>query len=104
MRLAQQKTLSVFAACTLAACGGGNSGSSAGMGPSRGTLLQNPPELVATITAPSLLLELSSTAHQQLLSLSGTPLCDIVLYHLKYTTVGGVGEATTASGALMVPI
>jgi hypothetical protein len=71
--------------------------------PQRGMLLQSPPELLSTVTAPSLLLELNILTNQQLLSLSGTPVCDILLYHIKYTTVGGANEATTASGALMVP-
>ena len=92
-----------FATLLLAACGGGTSDSGSPANPPRGTLLQSPPELLTTLTAPSLLLELNTAANQQLLSLSGTPICDILLYHIEYTTVGGANEATTASGALMVP-
>jgi hypothetical protein len=88
----------------LAACGGSNSGSDAAAPPARGTLLQSPPELLSTLTAPSLLIELNAAANQQLLALGGTPLCDIAAYHIRYETVGGANEATTASGALMVPI
>ena len=69
----------------------------------RGTLLQSPPELLSTVTAPALLLELNTAANQQLLSLSGDPVCDVLVYHIEYTTVGGANEATTASAALMVP-
>ncbi len=69
----------------------------------RGTLLQSPPELLSTVTAPALLLELNTAANQQVLSLSGPPVCDILVYHIEYTTVGGANEATTASAALMVP-
>jgi alpha/beta superfamily hydrolase len=96
-----------LAALLLAACGSGSGGmslSGAGAGsPPRGTLLQSPPELLSTVTAPSLLLELNDLANQQLLSLSGPPVCDILLYHIEYTTVGGANEATTASAALMIP-
>src|SRR5450631_2750424 len=98
---------SFLAALLLAACGGGgglgNSDSGVPAAPPRGTLLQNPLQLLSTLTAPSLLLELNIAANQQLLSLSGTPICDILIYHIEYATVGGADEATAASGALMVP-
>ena len=97
----------VLAALLLGACGGGGSGGMADAGgggtPPRGTLLQSPPEILSTVTAPNLLLELNLAANQQLLALSGTPHCDILMYHIEYTTVGGANEATTASAALMVP-
>jgi Prolyl oligopeptidase family len=70
---------------------------------SRGTLLSGSPEFVSTVTAPGLLLQLSTSANQQLLALGGSPLCDIAVYHIRYNTVGGANESTTASGALMVP-
>ena len=100
----------------LAACGGGtgsDSTSTTGTGTStapgataRGTLLQNPPQLTSTVSAANLLLDISGASDsrlQQLLSLVGSPLCDIAVYHIEYETVGGKNEATTASGALMVP-
>jgi hypothetical protein len=91
-----------FAALLVVACGGASdSGSPAN--PQRGSLLQTPPELLSTLTAPTLLLDLNAATNQQLLSLSGTPICDILLYHVEYATVGGANEATTASAALMVP-
>src|ERR1700691_635933 len=105
-----------LATSLLVACGGGASNTPAGASnttggsqpvvstsPPRGTLLQSPPQLLSTVTAPSLLLELNLLTNQQLLSLSGAPVCDILLYHIEYETVGGANEATTASGALMVP-
>ena len=67
----------------------------------RGTLLQSPPEFLSIVTAASLLLQISND--QQLAALVENPLCDIALYHIRYTTVGGRNEATEASGALMVP-
>ena len=101
------KRSAVFLALLLlAACGGGGSGnadSGAARTPARGTLLQSPPQLVSTVTAPTLLLELNAATNQQLLSLSGAPVCDILIYDIRYQTVGGANEDTTASAALLVP-
>jgi hypothetical protein len=94
----------LLAALALAACGGGKSTPPAmPLVPTRGTLLQTPPALVSTVTATTLLVELSLATNRQLLTLGGTPLCDIAVYNIRYTTVGGANETTTASGALMVP-
>src|SRR5580700_6103196 len=103
MRLLKRSCVLFVPAFLLAACGGSGGSDSASGVPPRGTLLQSPPELLSTVTAPALLLELNTAANQQVLSLSGPPVCDILLYHIEYTTVGGANEATTASAALMVP-
>src|SRR6202048_2899397 len=103
MRLIKRSYLLFVPAFLLAACGNSGESGTAGVAPPRGTLLQSPPELLSTVTAPTLLLELNSAANQQLLSLSGAPVCDVLIYHIQYTTVGGANEATTASAALMVP-
>jgi dienelactone hydrolase len=50
-----------------------------------------------------LLLELSALTNAQVLTLGGNLLCDVAVYHIEYTTVGGAGESITASGAMMVP-
>ena len=105
MRRIQIRALPLLAAVLLAACGGSNSSSDPVVAsPVRGQLLQRPPELVTTVTAPALLLALNALANQQLLAISGTPLCDIAVHRIRYATVGGANEATTASGALMVPV
>jgi len=90
----------------LASCGGGGSGGSSSPppGPVHGTLLQNPPHFVALVSAPDLLLNLDATSLQALAALAVAPVCDVAVFHLEYTTLGGAGEATTASGALMVPV
>jgi hypothetical protein len=67
-------------------------------------LLQGPVELLSTVTASTLLLELNAVTGPQLLALGGTPVCDVATFRIRYATVGGANEATTASGALMVPI
>jgi len=103
MRFIAGTSMPLLAALLLSACGGGGSDSGMTAPPARGTLLQTPLQLLSTVTAPSLLLELNLTANQQLLSLSGPPVCDILMYDIRYATVGGANEPTTASAALMVP-
>ena len=96
---------SVLPVLLLAACGGGSSGTPATpASPTHGVLLQNPPQLASLVTAPGLLLDLGTLPDQALVALAGATLCDVAVYHLRYTTLGGAHEATTASGALMVPI
>ena len=103
MRPIERSCLLLVPALLLAACGNSGKSDSTTAAPPRGTLLQSPPELLSTVTAPTLLLELNTATNQQLLSLSGAPVCDTLIYHIRYTTVGGANEATTASAALMVP-
>ncbi len=97
--------LALCTAWVLTACGAGGNGPTSPMSsaPGRGTLLQNPPALLSTESVALLLSKLSGSPDQALLALSGIPLCDIQIYQIRYATVGGAGEATTASGALMVP-
>lgn len=104
--------LCLIAALLLAGCGGdsgggsggGNGGGGMGTGPPpEGSLLQSPAQLLSTVTAPTLLLQLNLATNLQLLSLSGAPVCDVLIYKIKYETVGGANEPTTASAALMVP-
>jgi dienelactone hydrolase len=85
--------------------GAGAGGSSGGTSetPPEGSLLESPAQLLSTVTAPSLLVELNLAANQPLLSLSGAPVCDVLIYKIEYETVGGANEPTTASAALMVP-
>ena len=93
-----------FFMLALAACGGGGSAPAPVVSaPPRGTLLQNPPHQSAMLSAADLLAALGAPVNQQILALSGVPVCDIGVYHLQYATVGARAEATEASGALMVP-
>jgi alpha/beta superfamily hydrolase len=107
MQTLNRRCLVVLAALWLAGCGAGGGGSGMGPGdaptPARGTLLQTAPELFSTVTSASLLLELNLAQNQLLFSVSGAPTCDILMYDIKYETVGGAGEPTTASAALLVP-
>ncbi len=72
--------------------------------PQRGALLTSPPPLVASYSTGDLLALLTgSDVGKELLNLAYTPKCAINVYQLSYATVGGQGEATRASGAMMIP-
>ena len=97
----------VSAAALLAACGGGsdtggetvtdNSGA-------RGSLVHNPPLRVTAMTAAQFQERLAESASgKSLLAVAGAPKCGVSVHYIQYGTVGGAGEATDASGALMVP-
>jgi len=106
MQMLKNCSSAIVPALLLAACGGSDSmQSGAGSGPpQRGALLQSPAQLLSTVTTSTLLAELNAgVANQQVLALSGPPVCDVLLYHIEYETVGGAGELTAASAALMVP-
>jgi acetyl esterase/lipase len=94
------------AAALLAACGGGNDSSAPPQPttPQEGQLLQTPPTQTGSYSVSDLLSMLSGDSDAaQLLQLAFNPACTVTVYHMQYETVGGQGEATTASGALMVP-
>ncbi len=72
--------------------------------PVRGSLVQSRPALLLSISAADFAAVLQTTdAGRRLLQVAGTPKCGIDVFKLQYHTVGGAGEPTTASGALMVP-
>jgi pimeloyl-ACP methyl ester carboxylesterase len=96
----------------LSACGGGGSGSgtssatggSSSPPPTEGQLLTNPPTKLASYSTSDLLSMLGvDSVGKQLITLAYNPVCSIDVYQIQYHTVGGKGEDTTASGALMVP-
>ena len=101
-----------FVVVCVAACGGGSGDAGPGGTPATqdaprptGSLLQTPPVRTLTLTAGALksLLQNGPSRDQTLLSLAGDPICDIEVRSLQYSTLGGAREATTASGALMLP-
>jgi Prolyl oligopeptidase family len=89
----------------LPACGG-KSGVAApppSSPPQPGQLLQSP-QKTGSYSVSDLLSMLSGDSDAgQLLSLAFAPTCSVDVYHIEYETVGGQNEATTASGAVMVP-
>ena len=113
MKLNLSTWAALGAALMLAACGGG--GGSAGnagstnANPGRGALVQSPPVRTISLTAADFTAELSASADGRgalQLSTGSTSIplpCGVDIQYIKYGTVGGRGEATTATGALMVP-
>lgn len=93
---------------SLVGCNGGGSGSTGGgseggaSAPTRGMLLGSP-TLQQYLPAGTLLTLAQAVTGQPLLTLAGTPVCDVAVYHIEYQTIGGANESTTASGGLMVP-
>jgi hypothetical protein len=95
-------------ALALSGCGAdstsGTTNPSTGADATRGSLIHDPPLRIASLDAATFGAELAASASgAQLLQVAGTPTCGVDFYYLQYNTVGGKGEATTASGALMVP-
>src|SRR5438552_1501628 len=85
------RSLALLGVLGVAACGGGGSGSMGNGGapqpPARGTLLQSAPTLLSTVTASNLLTELNAASNLTLLGISGPPVCDVLMYNIKYETV-----------------
>lgn len=93
-----------IAVAVLAACGSSSTTSAMSGSTARGTLEETPPLRIASLDAATLNAQLAASASgAQLLQLTGTPACGVDFYYLKFWTVGGAGETTLSSGALMVP-
>jgi dienelactone hydrolase len=72
--------------------------------PQRGQLLDNPPLQLGSYTASDLISKITDgTISRWLLRRTFSPKCSVVVYQLRYGTIGARGEPTTASGALMIP-
>lgn len=79
--------------------------------PARGALLAGPtifridtgPFSSAEHIEPAFLADVLAKAGRELAAAAGTPRCTITSYTLRYSTVGGGGEPTDASTALLLP-
>ena len=71
--------------------------------PARGQLLSTPTMSGSYSTSDLLSMLTTDPLGKELLQLTFAPTCTVNVYHMEYETVGGAGEATTASAALMVP-
>lgn len=92
----------VSAIVLLVACGGEGANYNPNGGP--GSLIVNPPYRVASLTAADFAAQVGATASgQQLLQVTGQPKCGVDIHYIMFNTTGAAGEATTSSGALMVP-
>src|ERR1039457_4503052 len=93
-----------IAAAVLTACGSDSTTSMVASSTTHGTLVENPPFRIASVNAASFAAQLSAVSTgAQLLQITGSPACGVDFYYIKYWTVGGAGEVTQSSGALMVP-
>jgi len=91
-------------ATALTGCGADSMTAPTATSTARGSLLYDPPLRIASLTAATFTASLSaSPSGAQLLEVAGPPACGVDFYYIQYNTVGGKGETTTASGALMVP-
>lgn len=105
--------LGLLSAAILTACGGsGSPGPVIDNTPARGTLVASPPILVpipqasgtaVTTLDPVVFKTMLEAAQPGFTQVTGVPKCGINTYYMKYTTVGGANEPTTATGAIMVP-
>src|ERR1700731_4319056 len=91
-------------AALLCACGSSSQTSAVAPSTAHGTLAVNPPFRIASLNAATFEAELAaSSSGAQLLQITGKPSCGVDFYYVKFWTVGGAGETTESSGALMVP-
>src|SRR5450631_383248 len=91
-------------AALLCACGSSSPTSMVATSTTHGTLTENPPFRIASLDAATFKTELAGTSSGALLlQITGSPSCGVDFYYVKFWTVGGAGEATESSGALMVP-
>lgn len=100
--------LASLAAAVLTACSGGGdvaTGPSIDLTNGRGTLVANPPAVLASFPAAAdFAAALSaSSSGRSLLAVAGAPKCGITFHYMEYNTVGGQNEATNATGGIMVP-
>jgi hypothetical protein len=99
--------LVLAAASAAAACGGHDNASSMQPStpstPTRGQLVGTA-TMTGSYSPSDLLSDLTSDPLGKLvLQLTFSPTCTVNVYHFDYQTVGGTGESTQASAALMVP-
>jgi hypothetical protein len=93
-----------LAAVVIAACGASGGTSVVATSTAPGTLEENPPLRVGSLNAAAVGAEIgASAAGAQLIASVGAPKCGVDLYYLKFWTLGGAGESTESSGAMMVP-
>jgi hypothetical protein len=101
--LAVSAATALLSACHVSAGGSSSMTPPQSMTPQPGDLLQTPSK-TGSYSPSDLLSMLSGNSDAgQLLKLAFNPVCSVDVYHMQYETVGGQGEETTASAALMVP-
>ena len=93
-----------LSAALLCACGSSTGTAMVSSSEAHGTLAVNPPFRIASLNAASFQAELAGTSSgAQLLQITGNLSCGVDFYYVNFWTLGGAGETTESSGALMVP-
>jgi pimeloyl-ACP methyl ester carboxylesterase len=93
-----------MSAAVLCACGSSSKTAAVSTSEAHGTLAVNPPFRIASLNAATFQAELAGTSSgAQLLQITGNPSCGVDFYYVEFWTLGGAGETTESSGALMVP-
>lgn len=104
--------LAIASAAVLVGCGGGDKGPTTDTTLTRGSLMASPPNLVPIPQAdgtavaklePAVFAQMLEASQPGLTQVTGVPKCAVSTYYMQYGTVGGKGEAASASGAIMVP-
>lgn len=120
MFLPKRHLLALTLPILLAACGGGTTPGGTPQGvtntlppaaPARGSLLGTaasvPVALSTTVSVatigPTQMAGFLEAAQSGTTAISGPPQCAVSIYRVHYNTIGGAGEATDASAAVMVP-
>src|SRR5271156_6824919 len=94
-----------MSAALLCSCAGSSSPTATiATSTAHGTLAVDPPFRIASLSAATFQAELAATSSgAQLLQITGNSSCGVDFYYIKFWTLGGAGETTESSGALMVP-
>jgi len=96
-------------ALILSGCGGGDHDNfvfnvPAAVNSGRGSVVTFPPERIKQLSVNDFTALLASTPQgTQIQQVAGAPKCGVDIRYLEYRTVGGQGEETNATAAIMVP-
>jgi len=97
-------SLVASAAAALAGCGGTSTQTGSVPNSTAHGSLGAPAFRIASLDAATFQAQLGATSSgAQLLEITGAPKCGVDFYYVKFWTLGGAGETTESSGALMVP-
>jgi hypothetical protein len=97
-------SLVALGVAALAGCGGTSTQTGSVPNSTTHGSLAAPAFRIASVDAATFEAQLSATTTgAQLLEITGPPSCGVDFYYVKFWTLGGAGETTESSGAMMVP-
>src|SRR5579862_5020521 len=101
--LPETRIVLLLVAALLTACNDGHSSDATSLGEMSGQLVSSPTQTASFSPSDLLSLLTGDPLGKELLQPTISPICNVTVYHVQYQTVGGAGEATQASAALMIP-